>query len=199
MMESSDKQYYTDVQIIMDFMKLSFIIDDVSIHIDYRNNALELQKGLLDLLQVAQSNRMAEIYKKLNIVYTINQETLGKQQPDDNLKYNLILFYDSQCPRYKRMVNDWKKYKSSYQNNLIYNILDYDIRDIIYSEKKNIPLTEKQLKKRELFNQFKIRESPTIVSINLDNGNGMKMSKNITFENILNFVNTNIRTPALTS
>jgi len=188
-MESSDEKYYTDIQIIMDFMKLSWIIDDKSIDIEYKREALKLQKGLLRLLQVAQSNRIAMIYKKLHTVYMINQDTIG-QKKNNNLNYNIILFYDSECPSYKKMSEVWDNFKSINIDNNLYGIVDLDIRDIIYSEKKNIQLTQKQMRNKELFKRFNIQKTPTIAAVNMNNGKGLWMEQNITLENIHKFVST---------
>lgn len=186
-MGSSIESYYTDIQIIMDYMKLAFIIDKQDIHIPDKKEALELQKKLLDLLPVAQSNRMAEIYKRLHNVYDINYDTL-ERLTNGSKAYNLILFYDSGCSHYDRIASTWDAFKSTNRGNSIYGIFSYDMRDIIYSEKKNIPLTKKQLKKIELFKRFEIEDFPTLACVDMNNGMGRIMRSDITLERIDEFV-----------
>jgi len=171
----------------MDFMKLSFIIDKSDVHIPYKKEAMGLQKNLIDLLPVAQSNRMSEIYKRLHTIYDINYDTL-ERLTNTNKAYNFILFYDSECPHYDRIASTWDMFKSANHRNSIYGIFSYDMRDIIYSGKKNIPFTKKQLKKMELFDRFKIEDFPTLACVDMNKGTGRVMRSEITLERINEFI-----------
>jgi len=187
MMGSPSEAYYTDIQIIMDFMKLSFVIDKSDVHQPYKKEALELQHQLLDLLPVAQSNHMSEIYKRLRRVYDINYDTL-ERQTNNNKAFNLILFYDSESPHYDRIASTWDRFKRMNRSNSIYGIFGYDMCDIIYSEKKNIPFTKKQLKKMELFKRLAIHDFPTLACVDMKTGRGRLMRSDITLDGIDLFV-----------
>lgn len=59
-----------DIEMIMDFIKLSMTFNKIySINKNYATDILDCQKRIIDLLPIAQSNRMALIYNVMNNVY----------------------------------------------------------------------------------------------------------------------------------
>jgi len=67
-------QYNTDIEMVMDFMKLSLIFDDDKVSQKDRTDTLILQKSILELLPVAQSNRMSAAYDILRKIYRLNKK-----------------------------------------------------------------------------------------------------------------------------
>lgn len=72
-MESTDI-YNTDIEMVMDFMKLSLAYDDKNISDKERFDIIKLQKAILELLPVAQSNRMSSVYGMLADIYRRNKK-----------------------------------------------------------------------------------------------------------------------------
>jgi thiol-disulfide isomerase/thioredoxin len=65
--------YNTDIEMITDFMKLSLIYDNKNISDKERFDIIILQKSIIELLPVAQSNRMSTIYGILADIYRRNK------------------------------------------------------------------------------------------------------------------------------
>lgn len=72
-MESIDI-YNTDIEMIMDFMKLSLAYDDKNMSDNDRFDIIKLQKAILELLPVAQSNRMSAVYGFVTEIYRKNKK-----------------------------------------------------------------------------------------------------------------------------
>jgi thiol-disulfide isomerase/thioredoxin len=156
-----DKSYDTDIEMVMDFMKLSFIFDKPETSIENLKEIIKLQYSLLELLPVAQSNRMATIHNLLNDVYRKNKKELEKrampcQKPNLTQKKEgtqfVILFYRSSCPACKKIFPQWTEFKkrNSLEN---FTTLEYDNDD-----KSN----------EKIFELFKINEVPTVIKLKLD-------------------------------
>lgn len=67
--------YNSDIEMIMDFVKLSIIFNDKTQTDSRRTEALNLQKLVLETLPVAQSNRVAQIYSKMQEIYRLNRDS----------------------------------------------------------------------------------------------------------------------------
>ena len=67
--------YNNDIEMIMDFVKLSIIFNDKTQTDSRRTEALNLQKLVLETLPVAQSNRVAQIYSKMQEIYRLNRDS----------------------------------------------------------------------------------------------------------------------------
>lgn len=70
----SSNIYSTDIEMVMDFMKLSLAYDDKNISDKERFDIIKLQKAILELLPVAQSNRISTIYGILADIYRKNKK-----------------------------------------------------------------------------------------------------------------------------
>ena len=78
--------YETDIELVMDFMKLSIIYD--STNIKNCKRIIKLQKRIIDNLPVAQSERMSSVYTLLQKIYHENK----KEYINNNKKIKLILY-----------------------------------------------------------------------------------------------------------
>lgn len=67
--------YSNDIEMIMDFLKLSLISNDNTQTKNKRDAAYQLQKMILDGLPEAKSDRITQIYQKMNQVYKVNGTT----------------------------------------------------------------------------------------------------------------------------
>ena len=183
----SSDQYNTDIEMVMDFMKLSLLFDDSNISQDDRIDVLKLQKSILELLPVAQSNRMSAAYDMLRNIYRQNKKEYIQQQytktktlsspiPDKRNDHYILLFYKSLCPACKRIMDTWGRFKHQHMSSN-FTIIDYDAMDP---------------KNQGIFEQFKIESVPTIFKLKLDTTNYIqKMMTDITLENLNNFANFN--------
>ena len=68
--------YNNDVEMIMDFMKMSIVANDKSQPTKRRTDSLDLQYQILENLPVAQSDRISQIYAKLHKIYKLNSADL---------------------------------------------------------------------------------------------------------------------------
>lgn len=68
--------YNNDVEMIMDFMKMSIVANDKSQPMKRRTDSLDLQYQILENLPVAQSDRVSQIYAKLHKIYKLNSADL---------------------------------------------------------------------------------------------------------------------------
>lgn len=57
--------YNNDIQIVMDFVKLSFVLDDPNIKPTHKRNASILRNKLLEILPEPRNSQMAYIYSLL--------------------------------------------------------------------------------------------------------------------------------------
>lgn len=118
------QMYNQDVEMVMDFMKLSILFDSSTD--EECIDILKLQYGILELLPTAQSNRMGSIYEILGEIYTKNKNECKNRIKDDQKTANgldtipyetnkddnyIVLFYCSLCKRCNKIMNDWNKFK----------------------------------------------------------------------------------------
>ncbi|VBB17948.1 hypothetical protein YASMINEVIRUS_411 [Yasminevirus sp. GU-2018] len=64
-----DDQYNTDIEMVMDFMKLAVLFDNKEINDSDKKNILSLQKSIIELLPVAQSDRMSAVYATITKIH----------------------------------------------------------------------------------------------------------------------------------
>jgi hypothetical protein len=86
MSDTESNAYNSDIEMIMDFLKLSIISNDVSQSGDKRKDALNLQKAMLETLPVAQSNRISRIYSKMHEIYRLNRDVTSANAVDTELE-----------------------------------------------------------------------------------------------------------------
>lgn len=165
--------YTTDIEMVMDFMKLALFFDKTN-NSNFKDNQnkkmiLKLESSLLELLPVAQNNRMASIYKILTLIHN-KQQILIK--PNINKKSQfIILFFSSSCPASQKILNDWKQFKN--QPHESFTVIDYDGDDFSNDE---------------IFKHFNITDVPTVIKLNLtDTINVEKLDVPITLESVDNF------------
>jgi hypothetical protein len=186
-------QYNTDIQMIMDFLKLSFIIDDPKIGMNHKKQSIELQKALLELLPVAQSHRISAIYDILHKIYISNTDMIQNSeivggnvvqlgdnliQLGDNLVQSndnyLVLFYDSICSQCQKILPVWNEFKQSQIDLINYQLIDYDIQNSL---------------NRQIFDHFDIGAVPTIYRLNLASPNyKTEINVPITIDNLNNMI-----------
>jgi hypothetical protein len=78
--------YNSDIEMIMDFLKLSIISNDTSQSNERRSEALNLQKAMLEVLPVAQSNRVSQIYSKMHEIYRLNRDGTSVKALDSEIE-----------------------------------------------------------------------------------------------------------------
>src|SRR5579872_6688141 len=61
--------YNTDIEMVMDFMKLAILFSKDEISENDKHDILLLEKSIIEVLPVAQSNRMSSIYGILSEIY----------------------------------------------------------------------------------------------------------------------------------
>jgi hypothetical protein len=174
--------YKTDIETVMDFMKLSILFDNPKTTTDNLENIVGLQKSILELLPAAQSERMASVYKLLVEVYRQNKkDLLGLKEPtksnqtDKNLDYFIILFYKSSCSACKKIMPYWNEFKrQSMLQSTNFTPIEYDSDDTANAE---------------IFQRFKIENVPMVVKLRLDRNNNYAegMVDPISVNNLLNF------------
>lgn len=76
----SEETYSTDIEMVMDFLKLSIIFDKPKASNDNLAAILTLQKAIIELLPVAQSNRMSTIYAMMANIYRTNKRELEQRR-----------------------------------------------------------------------------------------------------------------------
>jgi len=70
----STKVYESDMEMILDFLKLSIVFNDKLQSEKRRSDSLKLQQAMLEILPVAQSNRVSKIYSKMHELYSLNRD-----------------------------------------------------------------------------------------------------------------------------
>lgn len=160
-------QYNTDIEMVMDFMKLSLIFDDDIVSHKERADILKLQRVLVELLPVAQSNRMSACYDILRKIYHKNKyEFMNpvKKIPDKRNDHYILLFYKSTCPASRHIMGDWEEFKRQHMDSN-FTIIEYDSMDP---------------KNADVFAYFKVDSVPTLFKLRLDQSDYIqKMSSNI--------------------
>jgi hypothetical protein len=186
----NDKAYTNDIEMVMDFMKLSILFDksentqEKNIH-EKLKTILEMQKSILELLPVAQSNRMASVYELMVSIYRKNKQSVNEQSKSEQTKsetllmskpsfannssanknnkkndHYMILFYDLSRPESEQIIKHWNEFKrnnSSENFSMIeYDINDSSLQDSIRSDNS------------ELFSLFKIKNIPSVIKVKLD-------------------------------
>jgi thiol-disulfide isomerase/thioredoxin len=161
-MEATDI-YKTDIEMVMDFMKLSMGFDNENISDKERYDIIKLQKAILELLPVAQSNRMSTVYGILADIYQKNKKEYTDRlssHPDKHVmittkqKENrvIVLFYRPTCPACKKIMGHWKEFKRQHKDSN-FTITEYN------SENPD---------NREIFESFEIEFVPTIFKLAFD-------------------------------
>ncbi len=173
--------YNTDIEMIMDFMKLSLAYDKVSTYQD-KKDILKLQQGVIELLPIAQSNRISSIHSIMNEIYNKNKENLSlldkdiahDKIDDENFKRDhfIVLFYNNTCSACNKIMPIWEEFKQNNEDSN-FTILQWDASD---------PTTTK------VFEYFNITEVPTIIKLELDKNNYVThMTTDITLEYLNDF------------
>jgi len=188
--------YNTDIEMIMDFMKLSLIYDESKSDKD-RLDIIKLQKAILEILPVAQSYRMSTIYGLLADIYRKNKNYYIENSQSASMKKSIfshqlqrntsnvlqkqkedhviILFYKSTCPACQKIMGDWLEFKRQ-SNNSNFTIIDCD------SDK---------LENKQIFQYFKIEFVPTVLKLRFDVRSAdnivTKMNETINLDNLNKF------------
>jgi len=193
------EQYNTDIEMVMDFMKLSLLFDGKDTTDTNKLHILALQKNILDIIPVAQSNRMTAINKILEPIYHMNMSEYNRVQKlnqlsnqsnkinnpikggDKNINSNkenqyIIMFHRSSCQACKKIWKKWTEFKNQNMDS-DFTILEYDadVRTTLIKEK---------------YEQFKIEYVPTVIKLN---GKGDKeiLVGNVTKNNLRIFADFN--------
>lgn len=69
---SAKKQYNNDIEMVMDFIKLSLLFDSKNTTDTNKLHILALQNAILNIIPVAQSNRMTAVNKILDHICHMN-------------------------------------------------------------------------------------------------------------------------------
>jgi thiol-disulfide isomerase/thioredoxin len=184
-MESADI-YHTDVEMIMDLMKLFLAYDNSKLSDKDKYDILKLQKLIIELFPVAQSNRMSTIYSIVTELYRKNKKdyleknitNLNPNQNNTNKEDHLIvLFYRTSCSACKNIMDIWENFKNLNQDsNFIF--LEFDSDDSDNDTKR-------------IFSYFNIEYVPTVFKIRYDaiskHDIAKKLDKNITLDTLNNF------------
>lgn len=141
--------YNTDIEMIMDFMKLSLLFDDENVSDKDKMDILQLQKKIIDILPVSQSNKISAAHRILEEIYQINENELNDSKRREHC---IILFYKSTCPACQRILGVWENFKRQNANS-DFTIIDYDAMDP---------------ENTEIFKHFKIDSVPTIFKLKFD-------------------------------
>lgn len=175
-MDTKEK-YLTDVELVSDFMNLALLYDNNKSTKNEKQEILTLEKEIINLLPIAQSNRMTTIYSLMNEIYKLHANEKIEQlndnanTNDEILKdYYLVLFYDRQIP------SVWSKFEQFVNKNKIINTKVYD---------KNDP------RNNELINYLNINEYPYVAKLQLDGSTQdylIKMNKSLTLNNLTEFI-----------
>lgn len=168
--------YTSDIQYVMDFMKLAEIFNSDKASVHQKNAILLMEKALYETLPVAQSNRMSRIHSHLHDIIkkhdqmleimhkNLNVQNMQRQQMSRNVsekdeiakdkkkEHFIIFFYSSKCGACKKVMADWKTFTSIHHDSN-FTILEYD------STKPEDMKT---------FETLHITTVPTIVKLNLD-------------------------------
>lgn len=185
----SSEHYNNDIELVMDFMKLSLLFDNSTKNPSNLKEITKLQKDILELLPVAQSNRMSAVYDLLADIYRRNmneldgkildkpeQKIFSKQQKQQNKRntHFMILFYKSSCATCQSILPFWEEFKR--QNSMAnFTCLEYDKDDD---------------SNKEIFTRFKIENVPSVVKLRLDRNTSdysEKLTSSINLENLLKF------------
>lgn len=153
--------YKTDIELVMDFMKLALAFDKPNVSQKQRKVLLDLQQKILELLPVAQSNRMEAVYKMMEVAYRINTDTYAQtvssvlpttlDEKEKTEEHAIVLFYRSSCPACQSILPIWKEYKS--QNiSSPFTIAEYDA-----DEPSNA----------SIFRRFNISAVPTVLKLRI--------------------------------
>lgn len=78
MQSDQSETYNTDIEMVMDFMKLAILFNNDEISENDKHDILLLEKSIIEVLPVAQSNRMSSIYSLLSEIYR-NHKIIFKQ------------------------------------------------------------------------------------------------------------------------
>lgn len=172
--------YNTDIEMVMDFMKLSIIFDNKKIGEMHRSEALRLQGAIIEMLPIVQSNRMEQAYGIIRKIYLANKREADSDSSDSDdfdefdeveapliskpsvpMKFAeagksrdnfIVLFHKSSCPACKKIMPTWNQFKGMHTDNPNFTILDWDSNDP---------------KNRGVFDYFKIEFVPTVFKLEL--------------------------------
>ena len=181
-MESTDI-YHTDVEMVMDLMKLFLAYDKNELSDKDKYDLLKLQKLVIQLFPVAQSNRMSTIYGILTDIYRNNKKEYFERNLNSELVNNhkedhlIVLFYRTSCPACKNIMSIWENFKKLNQDsNFIFLEFDSDDSD----DNTN-----------RIFSYFNIEYVPTIFKIRYDASSkediSKKLKQSITLDSLTNF------------
>jgi thiol-disulfide isomerase/thioredoxin len=187
-----NESYNTDIEMVVDFMKLSILFDKNTTSINDKQDIIKLQQSILETLPAAQSERMAAIYKMMNNIYlknkqqaeTFSQRSIFTTQTNPiiisrNLNkkadHFIVLFYKSSCPVCQSIMSTWNEFKRQHQDSN-FTVLDYDINNA-----NNV----------QLFKYFNILQVPTIIKLQLDKKEGYieKFQGTISLDSLHQFSN----------
>lgn len=85
-MSETSNVYNSDIEMIMDFVKLSIIFNDSKQSETRRLESLKLQKAILETLPVAQSNRISQTYSKMMEIYRLNRDSTAMTVLDSEIQ-----------------------------------------------------------------------------------------------------------------
>jgi thiol-disulfide isomerase/thioredoxin len=176
----SEYAYNTDIEMVMDFMRLAILFKNQNLNESDLANIIDLEQALIELLPVAQSNRMSTVYNNLTIIHKKHKKMFENRHKSNiaiashhqKINYNplekaldkrddhfIVLFYNSLCSSCMKIMDDWTKFKQLHTRSN-FTILDYNNRDPNNSS---------------IFNRFKITHVPTIIKLRLDSQDYMEI------------------------
>jgi thiol-disulfide isomerase/thioredoxin len=205
--------YNTDIETVMDFMKLSILFDNPKTDPNNLKTIIELQKSILELLPVAQSERMASVYTLLVEVYhqnkkDINKNVVNKNVVDKNVVDKNVI--DKNVINKNVVVAGTKDSTQTQQiDKKLYHFIILFYKSSCPACKKIMPHWNefKRLSvlrpanftiieydsddkiNAEIFQRFKIEDVPTVVKLRLDRDSNYAegMTDSINVNNLLKF------------
>lgn len=174
--------YNTDIEMLVDLLKLNFNFDSLSGLPDTSNEKLSenlvLQKNLLDIINNSpekKSKRIESAYNILSDIYHRNKKSLSDRLLNNKNNHIIVLFYRTTCGDCKRIMGEWDKFVEHYSGSE-FKIISYD-----GDNQDNM----------KIFKYFKITDVPTVLKLRLDTKDRetmiTKMSDNISYETLRNF------------
>lgn len=158
---------YSDFDMIGDFIRLNIIINRDSTTLKDKQDSLELQGVLLQLMQVTENNEIL-FYNLLHDVYISNVRYINElsgsheakkitthelDEESDRDNNFMILFHNPDCSACRETMPVWNEFKAK-SNETSRKIIILEFEDNDHNSK--------------VFEYFKIQYVPTIIKLQLD-------------------------------
>jgi hypothetical protein len=188
--------YSSDIELVIDFMKLALVFNDQNEEVSFDNKVeiINLETKILQLMPVAQSNRMESTYKILKQIlkkqsmvlesvhsksdqldqsrHEVYKKTDSVKLLDSREDRYILLFFDTNCSACKMIKPIWNEFKESVKDQIIYTVLEYD------SIMENNPI----------FKKFNVEYLPSVIKLDLITSVKITMmKKQITLKSLSEF------------